>query len=67
LALPAGSGRLDLFGYVEKDKLGGALDYRHHLTEGLSAFAQGWAGAQRDALDRWRTDYGALAGLRFQW
>ena len=66
-ALPPGSGHLDLFGFVEKDRLGGALEYQHHIAQGLAAFAQGWAGAQRDALDAWRTDYGALAGLRWSW
>ncbi len=67
MALPPGSGRLELFGVAERDRLGGGLGYEHHLAEGLAAFAQGWAGAERDALDRWRTGYGALAGLRWTW
>lgn len=66
-ALAPGSGSLDLFGYAEKDRLGGGLEYQHHITQGLAAFAQGWAGTQRDALDQWRTDYGAVAGLRWSW
>jgi hypothetical protein len=57
----------ELFGFVERDRLGGGLDYAYRLTPALSAFARGWAGAERDALDRWQAGYGALAGLRWQW
>ncbi len=66
-ALKPGSGRLAIFGFAERDRVGGGLDYQHHIVQGLSAFAEGWAGLQRDAADRWRSDYGALAGLRYEW
>jgi hypothetical protein len=62
-----GHGKIDLFAFAERDRLGGALDYSHRLRRNVSAFAQGWAGAERDAFDRWRTGYGALGGLRFRW
>jgi hypothetical protein len=59
-------GQIDLFAFAERDRLGGALDYSHRISRGVSAFAQGWAGAERDAFDRWRTGFGALGGLRFR-
>jgi hypothetical protein len=62
-----GHGKIDLFGYLQPDRMGGAVDYSHRITESLSAFGQGWAGVARDSLDRWQTDYGALGGVRFQW
>jgi len=62
-----GHGKVDLFAFAERDRLGGAVDYSHHVSRNVSAFAQGWAGAERDAFDRWRTGYGALGGLRFRW
>ena len=62
-----GHGKVDLFGYLQPDRMGGAVDYSHRITESLSAFGQGWAGVARDPFDRWQTDYGALGGVRFQW
>jgi hypothetical protein len=62
-----GHGKVDLFGLAERVRLGGALNYSHRLGRNVSAFAQGWAGTERDALDRWRADYGALGGLRWTW
>jgi hypothetical protein len=62
----SGHGKIDLYAFAERDRLGGALDYTHRLGRNVSAFAQGWAGAERDAFDRWRTGYGALGGLRFR-
>ena len=59
-----GHGKIDLVAFAERDRRGGALDYSHRLGRNVSAFAQGWAGAERDAFDRWRTGYGALGGLR---
>lgn len=61
-----GHGKIDLYAFAERDRFGGALDYSHRISRGVSAFAQGWAGAERDAFDRWRTGYGALGGLRFR-
>jgi hypothetical protein len=61
-----GHGKVDLFAFAERDRLGGAVDYSHRISGGVSAFAQGWAGAERDAFDRWRTGYGALGGLRLR-
>lgn len=66
-ALAPGHGKIDLFGYLQPDRLGGALDYSHRITESLSAFGQGWAGLARDPFDRWQADYGALGGVRLQW
>ena len=66
-ALEPRSGRLAIFGLAEKDRIGGSLDYQHHIIKGLSTFAQGWAGIERDEYDRWRTGYGAFAGLRYSW
>jgi hypothetical protein len=65
--LKPGHGKVDLFGYLQLDRMGGALDYSHRITESLFAFGQGWAGVARDPFDRWQTDYGALGGVRFQW
>jgi hypothetical protein len=62
-----GHGKLDLFGFAEPWRYGGGADYAHRLTPGWSAFAQGWAGAQRDASRGWHPGYGALGGLRFEW
>ncbi len=62
-----GAGRLEVFGVVEPDRLGGTVDYSGHPARGLSAFAHGWAGAERDALDRWRAGYGAVGGVRWTW
>lgn len=62
-----GHGKIDLFAFAERDRLGGALDYSHRLGRNVSAFAHGWAGAERDAFDRWHTGYGALGGLRLRW
>lgn len=62
-----GHGKVDLFAFAERDHLGGALDYSHHVSRNVSAFAQGWAGAERDAFDRWRAGYGALGGVRVAW
>jgi len=61
-----GHGKIDLFAFAERDRLGGALDYSHRISRDVSAFAHGWAGAERDAFDRWRTGYGALGGLRLR-
>jgi hypothetical protein len=66
-SLAPGHGRVDLLGFVEPGRLGGRVDYAHRLTPALSAFAQGWAGAERDAMDRWHTGYGAMGGLRLVW
>lgn len=66
-SLAPGHGRADLFGFLEPTRLGGAVDYTHRITPALSAFAQGWAGAERDEYDRWRTGYGVYAGLRLVW
>jgi hypothetical protein len=41
---------VELFGFAERDRVGGAIDYAHRLTPALSAFAQGWAGAERNTL-----------------
>ena len=65
--LEPGHGKIDLFGYLQPDRMGGALDYSHRITKSLSAFGQGWAGVARDPFDRWQADYGALGGVRFQW
>ena len=65
--LKPGHGKIDLFGYLQPDRMGGAVDYSHRITSSLSAFGQGWAGVARDPFDRWQTDYGALGGVRFQW
>lgn len=65
--LEPGHGKIDLFGYLQPDRMGGAVDYSHRITKSLSAFGQGWAGVARDPFDRWQTDYGALGGMRFQW
>jgi hypothetical protein len=65
--LEPGHGKLDLFGFAERDRLGGALDYSHRIGRNVSAFAQGWAGTERDALNGWRWGYGALGGLRARW
>ncbi len=65
--LQPGHGRIDLFGYLQPDRMGGAVDYSHRITKSLSAFGQGWAGVARDPFDRWQTDYGALGGMRLQW
>ena len=62
-----GRGKIDIFAFAERDRLGGAVDYTHRLGRNVSAFAQGWAGAERDAFDRWRTGYGVLGGLRVRW
>ncbi len=62
-----GHGKIDLFGYLQPDRKGGAVDYSHRITKSLSAFAQGWAGVASDPFDRWKADYGALGGVRFQW
>jgi hypothetical protein len=61
-----GRGKIDIFAFAERDRLGGAVDYTHRLGRNVSAFAEGWAGADRDAFDRWRTGYGGLGGLRFR-
>ena len=66
-AISPGSGRLDAYGYVNSDDAGGALDYAHRITDGLSVFARGWGGGRRDGAGLWRTDYGAQGGLRWQW
>ena len=55
-----------VFGYLQPDRMGGAVDYSHRITKSLSAFGQGWAGVARDPFDRWQTDYGALGGVRFR-
>jgi hypothetical protein len=65
--LDPGHGKVDLFGYLQPDRVGGAVDYSHRITKSLSAFGQGWAGLARDPFDRWQADYGALGGVRFQW
>jgi hypothetical protein len=65
-ALAPRSGSLDLYAFAERDRLGGALDYAHHIRPGMSAFAHGWIGAARDSSG-WRTDGGVLAGLRMRW
>lgn len=65
--LAPGHGKIDLFGYLQPDRMGGAIDYSRRITTSLSAFGQGWAGMARDPFDRWQADYGALGGMRFQW
>jgi hypothetical protein len=65
-SLAPGHGRAELFGFAERDRLGGAIDSSYRISRGLSAFAQGWAGAERDATGRWRTGSGALGGLRLR-
>ena len=45
----------------------GAVGYPHHVSRTVSAFARGWAGAERAALDRWRRGYSALGELRVEW
>jgi hypothetical protein len=47
-------------------RVAGAADYPHHVSRNVSAFAQGWAGAERAALDRWRGGYSALGELRVE-
>jgi hypothetical protein len=64
-ALSPGHGQVDLFGYATLDRIGAGLDAEARLTRGLSAYAQAWAGAQRD--DVWHKDVGAVGGLRWQW
>ena len=65
--LEPGHGKIDLFGYLQPDRMGGAVDYSHRIAKTLSAFGQGWAGMARDPFDRWQADYGALGGLRLSW
>jgi len=52
---------------VRPDAAGGSLDYAHHITSGMSAFARGWGGTRRDPLRGWQPDYGAMGGLRWEW
>ena len=63
----SGRGRLDLLGYMQPDAAGGSVDYAHRITDSLSAFAKGWGGARRGADSAWQPDYGAFAGLRWEW
>ena len=65
--LEPGHGKIDLFSYLQPGRLGGAVDYSHRITSSLSAFGQGWAGAERDTMDKWRTGYGVMGGARWAW
>jgi hypothetical protein len=64
-SLAPGRGRLDLLAFAEPGRVGGGLDLAHTISPATSLSAQGWAGAERDALDRRRADYGVLGGLRW--
>jgi hypothetical protein len=57
---------VDLFASADQRFVGGGLDYAHRLTPSMSAFARGWAGWQNEA-GSWRSDVGAMGGLRWQW
>lgn len=61
--LEPGHGSLDLFGYLDREGAGGALEYKHHILEGMSAFARGFVEKRFDGTP---IDYGALAGLRWR-
>jgi hypothetical protein len=41
---------------------GAHVGYKHHITEPLSVFVDGFAGVRRGV-----PDIGAMAGLRFEW
>jgi hypothetical protein len=65
-SLAPGHGRVDLFASADQQFVGGGLDYSHRLTPAMSAFARGWAGWQNEP-GGWRSDVGAMGGLRWQW
>lgn len=62
-----GHGQLDLLAYGKRDAAGVALDYTHRLTTDLSAFARGWGQTLNVPGRGWTKDWGAVAGLRWQW
>lgn len=69
-ALPVGSGRLDLFGFMRGDERGGragaAAELAARVTEGLSLFGQGTGFYEWDRAGR-RFGYEATAGMRMRW
>lgn len=67
--MPAGHGGIDLFGFahgVGGDGTAGlGARYQHHITDGLSAYAEGRIGrrwGQNPGLD-----YQAIGGLSWWW
>ena len=59
------SGSLELGLQGRPDFLGGALEYRHRVSERLSLFAQGSGGLIK--TQRFEPGWQAMAGLRFSW
>lgn len=67
--LRVGQGMLEAYafgrGSLSAGTVGGALDYSHRLSEGLSTFAHGELGYSYG--DRAGLGFEALAGLRGRW
>lgn len=63
--LPPKSGSLEMGIEGRPDFLGGALRYRHRVSERLSLFAEGSGGLVK--AQRWEPGWQAMAGLRFTW
>lgn len=65
--LPVGSGRLEAMAFARGDSrggsAGGAIDYSHHIADGLAAFGRGEVGRQWG--ERRGLVYEALAGVRW--
>ncbi len=68
--LAVGSGHLDLTGFLRGDltggMAGGALDYEHRLTSGLSAFGRGEVGRSWGSSGN-AMAFDAMAGIRIRW
>jgi len=54
-------------GHEATSAAGVALDYTHRLTTDLAAFARGWGQTLNVPGRGWTKDWGAVAGLRWQW
>lgn len=64
-ALAPGSELLQLGLQGRPDFLGGAIEYRHRVSERLSLFAEGSGGLMKQR--RWEPGWQATAGMRLTW